>query len=110
MLSRLYFISEKNILFLSDQTVCLLASYDLGRDRAFLLLIQYPDEDAARKAHRSFMKHYLPEAQGQKGMKLEDGQWTLAEQIQDKLAIVLEAGQQDMGLSLLRGVKQKCGG
>ncbi len=70
-----FFISDKNILFIDENTEAVLAKYGENGNRYFVLLVSYPDKTKAKAAHRNFLTNYLPDARN--GIKqLEDGLWT----------------------------------
>jgi hypothetical protein len=97
-----FYLSDENILNLSADTRAALASYQLGNESARLLLISYPDQDAAKKSRDRFLKQYLPDAD-QTGMaRLEDGKWAAASLKNRLLAVVLEADSRQMAQNLLR--------
>ena len=62
LLNSHFYISDENILNLSDKTEAILANYQVGREEARLLLISYPSLKAAKKSLAGFSKHYLPDA------------------------------------------------
>ncbi|NIO16415.1 MAG: hypothetical protein GTN70_05380, partial [Deltaproteobacteria bacterium] len=56
-----YYLSDENILELGPHTDAVLAAYRRDGKGARLLLVVYPDGQAAARAHASFLRHYLPE-------------------------------------------------
>jgi hypothetical protein len=74
-LNAYFFIADFNILDINEQTDALLAKYGAPQARSYLLLVAYPDENAAEKAYRQFMQRYAPEAGDGKIMQLEDKTW-----------------------------------
>ncbi len=60
-LNSYYFISNKNILHINDDTEAVLAKYGNSMNRYFLLLIQYPNSNKVHQAKLNFVKNYLPE-------------------------------------------------
>jgi len=85
-----YFISDKNILYIDKETEAVLAKYIEGDSKFFLLLVQYPGNETAVAAEKSFLKNYLP---GHKeGIEqLEDGRWTGIRREGKRIAVVLNA-------------------
>jgi len=89
-----YFISDQNILHIDHTTDALLAKYKYENSepsgKYLVLLIQYPNKERAEAAHKSFLHHYLPDAQ--KGIKkLEDNRWTGCQLKDNLIVIVLNA-------------------
>lgn len=62
ILKNLYFLSQENILNLSEKTDAVLASYELDKEVLKLLLVQYPDTVESRKAYENFNKDHLKAA------------------------------------------------
>jgi len=104
ILNRRYYLSDENLLLLSRQTDCLLAEYDLGGTSARLLLIRYPDREAARRAHDTFLENYLPDAAETGVAQLENGNWSMVRRQEDLLVLVLESSTEAVGVTLLDGV------
>jgi hypothetical protein len=93
-----YFISDQNILHIDHTTDALLAKYRCKANepsgKYLVLLIQYPNKERAEAAHKSFLHHYLPDAQ--KGIKkLEDNRWTGCQLKDNLIVIVLNAPNRD---------------
>ena len=79
-----YYLSEKNILHLDDNTEAVLAIYDPGR--AYLLIARYENDADARAAHASFIGGYIPDA-GETGLaQIDNKSWVYA--VTDKNFIV----------------------
>lgn len=68
-----YYLSGSNILNLNEETEAVLAKYN--PDKAFLLIIDYKDIGLANKAYESFVKNYIPEADGNGLAQIQDGKW-----------------------------------
>ena len=101
VLNRHYFVSTENILHLGGQTEAVLATYQLKEGRAQVLLIRYPDEEKAKEACSSFLKHYLPEADPSGLARLEDQRWCGASAKGSLVAVVLEADSRDLAAHLV---------
>jgi hypothetical protein len=104
LLASYYYLSDENILHLGPETEALLAPYQRGGTGAHLLLVVYPGPEKAREARNDVFAHYLPEAQGEEAVRLENGKWSAASQKGRLLAIVLEAGSRSLAENLLRDV------
>ena len=100
-----YYISDTNLLHLSPKTDAVLASYRRQAEQALILLINYPEPDAAARAYTSFMKHYLGDADKDGMAMLENNTWCAAKVNDRLLMIVLEADSRQLADGLLRAVK-----
>ena len=70
-----FFIANENILLIDDDTQAVLAKYRTEDKALHLLLALYPDQEKAKLAGESFLRHYLTDARD--GMAaLPDGRWT----------------------------------
>lgn len=100
-----YFLSDQNILNISEHTEVVLATYTINGEEARLLLAAYLGLDAADDAYSSFLKHYLPDAD-QSGMALlENKKWSAVQVKGRMLCIVLEADSRQLAEHLLRSVR-----
>ncbi|MFC1852976.1 DUF6599 family protein [candidate division CSSED10-310 bacterium] len=86
-----YYLSEKNILHLSQKTEAILTRYHQDKNLASLLLIKYQSVQEAQQAYTSFITVYLPEAKKGNLVKTEDGQWNSVTRHTQFLVIILEA-------------------
>lgn len=59
ILKNLYFLTQENILNLSEKTDAVLASYELDKEVLKLLLVQYPDTVESRKAYEKYNRDHL---------------------------------------------------
>ena len=99
-----YFVADKNILNLGPGTHAALATYRIGKEDALLLLVMYTDAEKAKAAHKSFLAHYLPDADSTGVVMLENKKWS-AVRLKDKLlAVVLEADSRKLAESLMEEV------
>ena len=112
VLNHHYFISHENILSLGVRTNAILASYPSagGKDKIFLLLIQYPELKEAEKGFRGFVKAYMPEATSLKTVKTENGKWTSVRIHQDYVLIVFDAPSLEKTEELIGAVVKKING
>jgi len=100
-----YFVADGNILNLNQEVDVVLAEYNFAQSKSHLLLIQYPSNQQAEKAYASFISHYLPEAVKEPTVQLEDGKWTSAKLINDKLAIVFDAPTKTIAEKIINEVE-----
>ena len=96
-----YYLSEDNILNLSERTECVLAKYEIRQKRTILLLVRYFGNAEAEAAYNAFIKYYLPEAKVANIAQTENGKWTALRKTDQYLAIVFDAPNDADALSLL---------
>lgn len=107
LLNQRFFIAHQNILNLSRKTDAVLAVYLREGQKAQLLLIRYPNADAARISLESFRKAYMTDAGGKDRVKTEDRKWTFVRQQNDCLLLVFSAPAESDGESLLKATEEK---
>jgi hypothetical protein len=93
------------LLHLSPKTDAVLARYQRQAEQALILLVNYPEPDAAAGAYTSFLKHYLGDADKDGMAMLENNTWCAAKVNDRLLMIVLEADSRQLADGLLRAVK-----
>jgi hypothetical protein len=103
VLNNLYFLSDKNILNLSDKTNCLLADYKFDKEITKLLLIKYPDHKNAENAYESFNKSYLKNEASEKNkiIEIEEGKSVGIDLQNNYLLLVLEGKDRKVILQFL---------
>lgn len=69
-----YFVADKNILNLHENTRAVFAKYK--DDKSYLLLVQYQNIEEARAAFESFMNAYMFDAKQKGIIQTENGRWT----------------------------------
>jgi hypothetical protein len=91
-LANRFFVSSENLLRLGKTTECVFAEYGAGTEsEANLLIVAYPDAEAARAACASFLAGYLPEGRATGLARTESGKWTLVRTRDRYVAIVFDA-------------------
>ena len=100
-----YYISDGNLLHLSPETDAVLASYQRHAEQALVLLVSYPEPDAAARAYATFLKHYLPDVDKTGMAMLENNKWCAAKVKDRLLTIVLEADRRQLADKLLKAFK-----
>lgn len=100
-----FYLADENILNLGPDTKAALAGYKRGDENAQLLVVQYPERGIAGKAHRRFLKTYLPEAISTGPVFLENSKWSAAALRGRLLVVVLEADSRWLAETLLKEVK-----
>jgi hypothetical protein len=107
LLNTHYYLSDENILHLNSQTDAALASYAGSRGSAEVLLVRYPDGEKASLAHKDFLTHYLPDADGKGFALLENKKWSAVSLKGELLTIVLEAESRSLAEELLEEIMEK---
>jgi hypothetical protein len=107
LLNNLYFLSDKNILNLSEKTDCLLADFKLDGQILKLLLIKYPDYEKAKDAYESFNKFYLKNEASEKNevIEIEEGKLVGLDLEKNYLLLVFEGKDKKITLQLLDSAK-----
>ena len=100
-----YYLSDTNLLHLSPKTDAVLASYQRQAEQALILLVSYPEPDAAARAYTSFLKNYLSDADKNSMAMLENNKWCAAKVKDRLLTIVLEADSRQLADKLLKAVQ-----
>lgn len=83
-----YFISNDNILNINDSTNAVLAKYGDRKHRTYLMIVEYPETETAKKAHENFIKIY---SKGTGPQKVEDKTWHIAN-LKDRYVIAVFNG------------------
>lgn len=100
-LSNRYFVSPDNILNLDEKTACVFAEYGApGGEAARLLVVKYPDAAKASAAASSFRASFLPGADAEGALRIENKGWSAVLVQGDRLAAVFEASSKDYALRL----------
>ena len=96
-----YYLSEENILELSDKTDAVLAQY---REGNYLFYARYPDKASASGAFQSFVDNYIPEGKSTGFAQLENEKWVGVKQEGRYVAVVFDALDKKSAADLL----EKC--
>lgn len=107
LLNNLYFLSDKNILDLTDKTDCLLADFELDGQILKLLLVKYPDPNEAKNAYQTFNKFYLEGrvSETDRIIEVEQGKLVGIDLAGDYLLLAFEGTEKNITLQLLDSVK-----
>lgn len=99
-----YYLSDQNILMLSDKTDAVLGVYQ--PDATYLVCIRYPDSEQAKQAYANFIKSYIPEAVNG-AAETENGKWVVSE-LQDRYIILaFDALNEPDGRELIEKAKER---
>jgi hypothetical protein len=96
-----YYLSDENLLNLSPHTDAALAGYRQDGGQALILLVSYPESNAATGAYANFNRHYLADADKRGMVRLENQKWSGSKIYGRLLVIVLEADSRQLAESLL---------
>lgn len=102
-----YFVADRNILGLNEQTRAVLASYD---DKSHILLVRYESTEKATAAYESFVDAYAPEAVNSGIIQTENGKWTGVRVEQKFVSIVFDAPTKDDAERKLKYLGEKFDG
>ena len=92
-----YFLADSNLLNLNSKTEAVLARYQQGSDKPYLLVVRYPRPGDAQAAFEQFSKVYLRESPAEDAVfvKLEKGQFAGGRREDRALLLVFEAGSRE---------------
>jgi hypothetical protein len=108
-----YFLADSNLLDLNSRTEAILARYQQGGEKPYLLIVCYPRPADAKAAFEQFSKVYLRESPGGDAVfcKLEKGQFAGGRREDRAILLVFEAGSResaekliDLAASQMKGV------
>ncbi len=105
-----YFVSDQNILDLSERTQAVIAQYQMAEGKSHLLLVAYQDAEQAKAAFDSFIASYLPEG-GRSGIaQTEDGRWTKAGVREELVMVVFDSPSREEAEALIEAVERRARG
>ena len=105
-LNNRFFVASDNILNLDSGTDAVFAEYaEGGRPAGSLLVIRYPDQQAARDAEASFRKSFLPEAGPSAAVMTENHKWVQTRPQGRFLAVVFDAPSREGAEALLAAIR-----
>lgn len=106
-----YFVAHENILNLGTRTNALLGYYlsPQTKGKAFLLLIEYPTQQLATKAFKSFVKAFMPESSSG-SIRMENGRWTAVQFHQKYVIVVFDAPSQEKTEELIQATRKNLEG
>lgn len=102
-----YYVSDENILLLDQETEAAIATYREENERAYLLVVRYPDPSKASQAFQNFLKIYMPDAKEMGLVKTEDGKWTAARFKEDILVVLFNGTSANYAKGMLEHVLKK---
>ncbi len=105
-LNNRFFVASDNILALGSGTDAVFAEYgEGGRPTGNLLVVGYPDAQAAGAAEASFRKAFLPEAGGPAAVMTENHKWVQTRLGSRFLAAVFDAPSREDAEKLLAAIR-----
>lgn len=99
-----YYIADRNILLINEDTQAVLAAYREDGRRTFVVAVRYKNAADAEAARASFSANYLPEGGGTGSVRIEDGSWSGCRTDGDLLAAVFNAPTQARADALIESV------
>jgi len=105
-----FYLSNDNILNLSENVHALLAKYQNVDDSAWLLLVTYDTAEHSTKAFVKFKHHYLPELERENPAITENEKWTGAQITGNYLALVLDASSSTYANNLIKATLENIEG
>jgi hypothetical protein len=100
-----YFVSDENILHISEHTEVVLAKYGGGDKRWYLVVVEYTSDMEARLARTDFAIHFLPEMDLEPVAQIEDSTWAGCRGAGSVLAVVFNAPTREIAMGLLDEVQ-----
>jgi hypothetical protein len=100
-----YYLSEQNLLNLTDDTECLLARYE--PDKAYLLFAGYKSPIQAEEALQSFLDGYMPEGKEDGLIQTSEDQWTRALVTGNYVIVVFDAADAERASYLANAASAK---
>lgn len=101
-----FYVGEGNLLNLNPETHAVLGVYGEEDDVFRLLIVEYPDETKAQRAHQNFIQDYMPDSLDSSVVQTEQGKWTGAHIQERRLVIVFDAPNKAKVRDMLRKVKK----
>ena len=98
-----FYLSEENLLNLSERTDAVLAEY--GAEKTHLLLIGYPTEQDAADGLTRFKSEYIPKADSSGAAVIADGKWAMAQAISNYVIVVLDSPDRQNAEELIAGTR-----
>lgn len=86
-----FFVSSENILLLDQKTEAVLCSSGEKAEKAFLLIVRYPDTQMAGVALQNLARVYMPDAAKSGLVQTEDKKWTAVKNKGDYLVVLFNA-------------------
>lgn len=106
-LNSYYFISDENILHITEKTEAVMAKYPKNDNKTILLLVRYPDQEKAVLAYDNFLRNFVPEMKEGLTYQIEDGSWVACKLDGSLIKVVFNASEEQNALELLGTIKQK---
>lgn len=102
-----YYVSDENILLLDQETEAAIGAYREENEKAYLLVVHYPDAPKASQAFQNFLKIYMPDAKEMGLVQTEDGKWTAARLKEDILVVLFNGPSASYAKGMLEHVLKK---
>lgn len=99
-----HFVADTDILQFDQAEDAVLAPYGSRDERSFLLVVTYHNEVRAELAAGSFLKAYLPNAEGA-AARTKNGRWTACRALAWYVAVVFDAGSAEEAAARLDAIR-----
>lgn len=108
-LNSYYFISDKDILYIDQNTQAALAKYNEAGDKFFVLLVTYPGKEKVDAAYKNFLNNYLTGAKDNL-KQLGNSRWAGCKMEDNLIVVILDAPSRETVDRYLTKIKNKKGG
>jgi hypothetical protein len=105
-LNSYYFISDRDILFIDQNTQAALAKYNDGDDKFLVLLVTYSAKEKAEAAYKNFLNAYLTGAADNIKQRA-NRRWTGSKLEDNMIAVVLDAPNRETVNRYLAEIKNR---
>jgi len=102
-----YYISDSNILNLSDKVEGVVGKYEIGNAMSYVIAIQYENDKEASKALLNYYAKYLKTSGKSTSVIFRDGKWFGAKQIDKFLILSLDAPSKESALKLIDTIRER---
>ena len=90
-LNAYFFIANYNIIDIEEHTDAILAKFGTPESRSYLLIVEYPEDEAVHKALVQLSEKFAPETSLESVIQLEDNKWFKAWKKGNKLGAIFNA-------------------
>jgi hypothetical protein len=95
-----YYVADENVFLLNENSEAVLARYALREANPYLLVVKYRSTKQAKKAFRTFLDAYMPDAV-EDVIQTENGQWTATDLYSTIVTVVFDASSEADARKLL---------
>ncbi|MBS3818376.1 hypothetical protein KGY73_02565 [bacterium] len=103
-----FFLADKNILILDENTDAALGKYRQDGQKYILLIVHYPSVQKTSRAHQNFLDSYMFESKEKALIQTGEGKWTAIQKMKDSwLVLIFEAPSSSVVEQTMKAVKNK---